>query len=95
MKSKYIFSLFLILFCLVSLANVSASEEFNQTIGDNVDMISDVSEGTLGVSLDDVSNDTLAVSNDEQILAAGNSWYVNASNTGADRDGSQSWNIHR
>ncbi len=90
MKSKYIFSLFLILFCLVSLANVSASEEFNQTIGDNVDMISDVSEGTLGVSLDDVSNDTLAVSNDEQILAAGNSWYVNASNTGADRDGSQS-----
>uniref|UniRef100_UPI00388E9B8F beta strand repeat-containing protein n=1 Tax=Methanobrevibacter sp. TaxID=66852 RepID=UPI00388E9B8F len=90
MKSKYIFSLFLIMFCLVSLASVSASEDFNQTIGDNVDMISDVSGGTLGVSLDDVSNDTLSVSNDEQILAAGNSWYVNASNTGADRDGSQS-----
>ncbi|WP_407414566.1 hypothetical protein [Methanobrevibacter sp.] len=53
-------------------------------------MISDVSGGTLGVSLDDVSNDTLSVSNDEQILAVGNSWYVNASNTGPDRDGSQS-----
>ena len=85
MNSKYIFSLCLIVFCLVSLASVSASENLNKTIINDVGVIStDASEGTLGVSLDDVSNDTLTVSNDEEILSA-NNWYVNASNTAANR----------
>ena len=88
MNSKYIFSLCLIVFCLVSLASVSASENLNKTISDDVGVIStDASGGTLGVSLDDVSNDTLTVSNDGEILSA-NNWYVNASNTAANRDGS-------
>ena len=89
MNSKYIFILCLIVFCLVSLASVSASENLNKTIINDVGVIStDASEGTLGVSLDDVSNDTLTVSMDGEILSA-NNWYVNASNTAANRDGSR------
>ena len=78
MKIKYLISICLILLFLISIAGASASEDANQTENNDI-----LSEG--------VSEDTIAVSNDENFLTANQAWYVNAS---APEGGNGSQNSH-